>query len=374
MKVVADDKIPFLKGVLESENIAVDYLAGGKISAADLRDCNAIITRTRTKCNEALLAGSPVEFIASATIGFDHLDTEYLDKNNIVWTNSPGCNSSSVAQYITSLLLNWAVKYDFSLRGKVLGVIGVGHVGRKVAKVGEALGMQLLLNDPPRARQEKSDCFVELQEIISKADIITVHVPLEYKGQDQTYHLIGKDFLSQLQAHQLLVNASRGEVADNAALREALKKGTLRGAALDVWENEPSIDLELLELLDYATPHIAGYSTDGKANGTSMSVNALAEFFNLSDRLKNWYPDNVPMVEKNHLTLPASGSEAERLLAVVSQSYDIADDSARLRRDPAAFEELRGSYPLRREFHNFTVSNCDAVCSGVLKKLGFITE
>ena len=167
------------------------------------------------------------------------------------------------------------------------------------------------------------------------------------------------------------MNASRGEVVDNQALREALKAGKIAGASLDVWEKEPDIDLELLGLLDYATPHIAGYSTDGKSNGTSMSVNALAKFFNLCDELKNFYPDNVPLPENVNLSLPENGSFEEKLLSVVRQSYNIADDTARLRNNPAMFEKLRGDYPLRREFHNFYVSADDGSCREALQKLGF---
>jgi len=371
MKVVADDKIPFLKGVLESANIDVEYLAGAKTTPADVGDADALITRTRTKCNEALLKNSQVRFIATATIGFDHIDTEYVEKNGIVWTNAPGCNSSSVAQYMTSLLLDLAVKKHFALAGKVLGVIGVGHVGSKVAAVGRALGMKVLLNDPPRERAEKSGEFVALDEIVEKSDIITIHVPLEYGGEDPTFHLADADFLARLRPGQFLVNASRGEVVDNTALRETLRQKKIAGAALDVWENEPGIDLELLGLLDYATPHIAGYSTDGKANGTSMSVQALAEFFDLDERLKNWYPDSVPLPGKVCLDCPASGTLEEKLNAVVSCSYSIAGDSERLRENPGDFEKLRGSYPLRREFGVFTVRNADEECADVLRNLGF---
>lgn len=371
MKVVADDKIPFLKGVLESENIVVEYIPGAKTTPEDVRDADALITRTRTKCNEALLKDSSVRFIATATIGFDHIDTDYVEKSGISWTNAPGCNSSSVAQYMTSLLLNLAVRHNFALQDKVLGVIGVGYVGKKVAAVGRALGMKVLLNDPPRARAEGSAEFVDISEIIAQSDIITIHVPLEYDGSDPTYHLAGKELIASLQKHQFLVNASRGEVVDNAALRDALKAGSIAGAALDVWENEPDIDLELLNLLDFATPHIAGYSTDGKSNGTSMSVNALAEFFNLSDRLKKWYPDNVPVPEKCDLVLPESGTLEARLLAVVSSSYNIADDTARLKSTPDEFEKLRGNYPLRREFTTFTVTGKDAAALDILQKLGF---
>ena len=371
MKVVADDKIPFLKGVLESEGIEVTYLAGAKTTAGDVADADAIITRTRTKCNAALLGNSRVRFIATATIGFDHIDTNYVESKNIHWTNAPGCNSSSVAQYITSLLLNLAVKHNFSLAGKVLGVVGVGYVGKKVAAVGKALGMKVLLNDPPRAKAEGMEKFVDLDTIARQADIITIHVPLEFEGIDKTFHLAGKEFLDKLSSRQYLINASRGEVVDNTALRNMLKAGRLGGGALDVWENEPDIDPELLQLLDYATPHIAGYSTDGKANGTSMSVNALAEFFGLSDRLKNWYPDNVPVPENMIIECPAQGTTEEKLLYAVSQSYNIADDTSRLRHNPAEFEKLRGNYPLRREFGSFTVVNATEKCAEILKNLGF---
>lgn len=373
MKIVADDKIPFLKGVFERENISIKYLAGAKTTNADIIDADALITRTRTRCNSELLAGSSVRFIATATIGFDHIDLDYVQKQNIFWTNAPGCNSSSVAQYMTSLLLNLAVKHQFSLRKKTLGVVGVGHVGKKVAAAAEALGMKVLLNDPPRARAEGADEFVEINDILAHADIITLHVPLEYNGSDRTFHLADSDFIAKMRPHQFLVNASRGEVVDNNALKSALENRSIAGSVLDVWENEPDIDRRLLQLLDYATPHIAGYSTDGKANGTSMSVNALAEFFNLSDKLKKFYPDNVPLPEKTDLYVPENGSLEERLLAVVSASYDISEDTAALRRTPEDFEKLRGSYPLRREFGVFTVHNADAECRNILQKLGFKT-
>ena len=371
MKVAADDKIPFLKGVLESEGIEVTYLAGAKTTADDVRNADAIITRTRTKCNESLLENSKVRFIATATIGFDHINTDYAEKKGIAWTNAPGCNSSSVAQYITSLLLNLAVKHNFALAGKVLGVVGVGYVGKKVAAVGKALGMQILLNDPPRARAEKSSDFVSLDTIAAQADIITIHVPLEYESEDRTFHLADEKFFQKLNNKQFLINASRGEVVDNALFRDQLKQNNLAGGALDVWENEPDIDLELLNLLDYATPHIAGYSTDGKANGTSMSINALAKFFNLSERLQNWYPENVPVPENTLIECPAAGTLEEKLLAVVSQSYNIAADTAALRQAPQDFEKLRGNYPLRREFGTFTVANADKECAKILKNLGF---
>jgi len=371
MKVVADDKIPFLKGVLEAEGIEVVYEAGAKITRATLRGADALLTRTRTRCDAALLDDTEVRFIATATIGFDHLDTRFLAAREIAWTNAPGCNSSSVAQYLVSTLLHLAVNRRFALRDKTLGVVGVGNVGKKVAAAARALGMNVLLNDPPRARAEGMAGFVTLAELAAQSDILTFHVPLAREGADQTWHLVDEEFLKKLAPGRILINSSRGEVVDHIALKRALQAGRLAGAVLDVWENEPGIDRELMMLLDQSTPHVAGYSTDGKANGTAMSVNALAEFFHLSDRLKTWRPADVPRPETTELRCPETGAPEENLLAVVRQSYDVAADTARLRRSPGDFEKLRGSYPLRREFPVFAVRGGAPRERAVLRELGF---
>lgn len=371
MKVVADDKIPFLKGVLEAEGVEVVYEAGPKITRDTLRGADALITRTRTRCNAELLEGSTVRFIATATIGFDHLDTDYLAARNIAWTNAPGCNSSSVAQYLVSTLLHLAAKRRFALENKTLGVIGVGNVGRKVAAAARALGMKVLLNDPPRARAEGAEVFTTLAELAAESDILTFHVPLTHEGPDRTYHLADEEFLRSLAPGKILINSSRGEVVDNGALKKALRSGHLAGAVLDVWENEPEIDRELLMMLDWSTPHIAGYSTDGKANGTAMSVQNLAKFFGLSDRLQSWRPDHVPLPETTELVCPANGTTEENLLAVVRQSYDVAADTARLRETPELFEKLRGTYPLRREFPVFAVRGGAPEEREILCSLGF---
>ncbi|MDD5597501.1 MAG: 4-phosphoerythronate dehydrogenase PdxB [Victivallaceae bacterium] len=368
MKIIADNKIPFLKGALEPY-AEVIYLPGAKTGPEEVKDADALITRTRTECDEKLLKGSKVKFIASATIGYDHIDTAWVGANGIKWTNAPGCNSSSVAQYICSVLLNLACGRGFSLRGRTLGVVGVGNVGSKVARVGEALGMRVLLNDPPRAEKEGQGGFVDLARLVAGSDFITMHVPLETSGKYPTFHLGNKELFKAMKPTAFYINSSRGAVCDNRALKEALKDSDIAGAVLDVWENEPNLDLELLDLVDFGTPHIAGYSADGKANGTAMSVNAISEFFGLG--LENWYPSDVPAPENTVLKIPGEGSFEERLLAAVNPSYNVKEDCGRLRESPGTFEKQRGDYPLRREFPVFTVECADAEIGKVLARLGF---
>ncbi len=358
LKIVADDKIPFLRGVLEPF-AEVKYLPGGKITRSDLRDADALITRTRTKCGPELLEGTAVKFIASATIGYDHIDTRYCESNGICWTNAPGCNSESVAQYMTSLLLNQAHRTGKDLAGQVIGVIGVGNVGSKVARNAHALGMEVLLNDPPRARNEGPDGFVPVEQIQQEADIITFHVPLISEGEDATFHYADESFFGQLGRRPFVINASRGEVCDNSALKQALRNGQLAGAALDVWENEPEIDLDLLALLDYATPHIAGYSADGKSNGTSMSVLALVKFFGLEKQFDRSSLQSPPLPAQRVIDLMPYARAGERdeelLYRAVTAAYDIVSDDRRLRENPGTFEQQRGTYPLRREFDSYEV-------------------
>ena len=376
LKIIADDKIPFLRGILEPF-AEVKNLPGGKITRSDLMDADALLTRTRTRCNAELLDGTAVKFIASATIGFDHIDTRYCEAKGICWTNAPGCNSESVAQYITSLLLNRAHRTGEGLAGRTLGVIGVGNVGSKVARNALTLGMRVLLNDPPRVRREGPDGFVPLETIRREADFITFHVPLNLEGEDATIHAADGAFFSSLGKKPFFINSSRGEVCDNAALKQALQAGLLRGAALDVWENEPEIDLELLEKLDFATPHIAGYSADGKANGTAMSILALVKFFGLEDKFDRAVLQRPPAPEKSVIDLmPYSRngeSETELLYRAVTASYDIAADDRRLRSAPGEFEKLRGSYPLRREFDSYKVISPMSL-TGRLLKLRFAAE
>jgi erythronate-4-phosphate dehydrogenase len=374
-KIVADDKIPFLKGVLEPCADIV-YLPGAKISPADVADADAIFTRTRTKCNAALLQGSSVKLIATATIGYDHIDTAWCEANGIRWVNAPGCNSSSVQQYITAVIVTWAKERALSLPELTLGVIGVGNVGSKVAKAGKALGMRVLLNDPPRAEKEGPEQFTALDELLQQSDIVTCHTPLTKETPYPTHHLASERFFEQMKAGAFFINSSRGPVTDSAALKRAAQS-KLSGYVLDVWEGEPNPDPFLLENAFIGTPHIAGYSSDGKANGTAACVHEFCRFFGL-DVLSGWYPASVPLPPMPVvLSIDCAGKTDEQVFyEAVTHTYPVREDSRRLKQSPETFEEQRGNYWIRREFGCFTLrlnQASEKMVEGV-KALGFIRE
>ncbi len=371
MLIVADSKIPYLKGVFEPY-AEMRYLDPGEITPETVRDADALIIRTRTKCDASLLEHSRVSIIATATIGTDHIDINWCSQNGIHWENAAGCNAASVAQYMTSALLRVSLRHNVDLQGKTLGIVGCGHVGTKVAAAAAALGMNVLVNDPPRVEREGNVGFVPLERIRQDADFITFHVPLTLYGPHRTRNLADEDFFCGLKRRPFFFNTSRGDVVDESALKAAIITGRISGAVLDVWHNEPDIDRELLSLVGFATPHIAGYSADGKANGTAMAVRAVAKHFEIAP-LMNFFPSKVPAPATPVVTLdPAS----PHLLAdAVFASYDVADDDAALRAVPEDFEALRGSYRVRREFLACTVRSDKPLPSGLrdtLLKLGFL--
>lgn len=371
MKIIIDNKIPFIQGVFEN-TAEVVYKKGAEITNDDLKNAQALITRTRTKCNEKLLKGTPIEFIATATIGFDHIDTDFCKKNNIKWTNAPGCNSFSVQQYMASVFAFLAKKYQFDYSKITLGIVGVGNVGKKIEKLARLLKMNILLNDPPRQRNEGTDNFVSLEKIQRQADIITFHTPLNHEGEDKTFHLFDESFLSKLTQKTIIINSSRGQVVDNKVLKNALIDKKIKAAILDVWENEPEIDIELLKRCDIATPHIAGYSADGKATGTSMSVQAISKHFNLN--LDNWQAQNIPLPENIKLLIDcAQKTEQEIILEAMESTYKIIEDDQRLRKNINEFEKQRGNYPLRREAPAYSCQlfNCTENLEQKFKDLRF---
>ena len=371
MKIIIDDKIPYIRGAFE-QVAEVIYLSGNKTTPEIVKDADAIITRTRTICNENLLKDSSVKFIATATIGYDHIDAEYCRQAGIEWKNAPGCNAESVNQYISSALFSWSMRKREDLVGKTIGIVGVGQVGSRVAKTCETIGMKVLLNDPPRERHEGSGKFVPLKTIQEEANIISFHVPLEMSGLDPTFHIVNKEFLLNLRKKPLIINSCRGEVFNSEDVLNTIKSGNVSGAIIDCWENEPTINLDLLKLAEFGTPHIAGYSKDGKANGTKMSVQAVSKFFNLG--LNDWQPEKVEAPENPVIEIDGNQRREYSILAeAILSTYNIEKDDEALREKPVNFEKLRGDYPVRREFNSFTIKakNIETETLEKLEKLGF---
>ena len=338
MKVIVDNKIPFIKEAIEKIADEVVYAPGKDFTPSLVKDADALIIRTRTRCNRELLAGSQVKFIATATIGFDHIDTEYCHEADITWTNAPGCNSASVAQYLHSSLILLQKQKGINLSEATIGIIGVGNVGSKVAEVAQELGMHILLNDLPREEKEGKQQFSSLQSLAEQCAILTFHVPLYKEGKYRTFHLADTNFFRSLKRKPVIINTSRGEVIETGALLEALDNKSISDAIIDVWEHEPEINRELLEKVIIGTPHIAGYSADGKANATRMSLDAICKFFHIEGK----YEINAPAPTS---PIIHAQSQEEALL----QIYNPVEDSDRLKTQPELFEELRGNYPLRRE-------------------------
>lgn len=337
IKVVADANIPYLKGVLEPYAQVV-YLPGGQIDSEAVKGADALLVRTRTHCGPSLLEGSTVQFVASATIGTDHIDLEYLASRNIAFANAPGCNAGGVMQYVHTALIAVAEKKGISLQGKCLGVIGVGNTGGRVAALAEHLGMKVLRNDPPKmAAAADKTIYCSLEHLLENSDIITMHVPL-----DPTTRAMGDEaFFSRIKPGAIFINASRGEVVCDGAL--LAKRGELAGLILDVWNGEPDgISGELIAAADIATPHIAGYSLEGKINGTKMVVQALARHFGIAE-LFDFAPPLPPGPKIDF-------GKREGLSARLQEIFPIYELDSALRSAPENFEKIRSEYKYRREF------------------------
>ncbi len=371
LKIVADDKIPFLRGALEGK-AKIIYLPGNQIQPEHVKDADVLIVRTRTQCNESLLKNSSVRLITSATIGYDHIDTHWCEQNNIRWTNAPGCNANSVVQYVASALAYISKHHSVELSQKTLGIIGAGNIGSRLANLAATLGIKTLINDPPRAAREGDAGFTELDHLLDQADIITLHIPLEKTVQNNTFQLVNEDFLQKIPKGSWFINSSRGEIASTKALISALKDSHLAGAVLDVWENEPHINRELMDASKLSTPHIAGYSADGKANGTAVCVQTISKHFNLG--LDQWYPPTLPLPENPVITNPCKNNNSEEMFRFLAlESYDILSDSRNLRLNPSAFEKQRENYPIRREPGAWQVQavNCSEAEEFFIKTLGY---
>jgi len=373
MKIVAARNMPFVEAAFSTLG-EVTLLEGRQIGPADVRDADLLVTRSTTQINRALLENSRVRFYGTATIGTDHMDTAWLDSRGIRWCSAAGCNANSVSEYVTAALLELGARHGLSLAGKTLGIIGVGNVGRRVAGKAAALGMQVALNDPPRARGEVSGfrCQVSGEEVwmpwetlpgvLEQADVVTLHVPLTADGPDPTHHLADDAFFARLKAGAVFINAARGAVVDTPALLRALESGRVSHAVIDCWEGEPDFSPALMEHCALGTPHIAGYSYDGKVNGTVMVYAEACRFLGVEP---TWSPDAlVPPAAVPEIEAQAGDDVQAVCRDVVKQVYSIEADDRPLREAAAMdasgrrdrFDALRRGYPVRREFPATRVS------------------
>ena len=341
-KIIIDSAIPFIEGLFEPY-ADVLYLPSDRITRDVVADADVLVTRTRTKCNKELLEGSSVKMIASATIGTDHIDVPWCDKKGIIVRNAPGCNAGGVMEYVFCALYGVASRRRINLSGKTIGVIGVGNVGKRVVGMSRALGFKTLLCDPPRAAEEGDFDFTPLDELLEKSDIITMHVPLD----KTTRNMADKKFFKKIKKGAIFINASRGEVVDEQALIEAIPN--LGPVIIDTWQHEPDINKELMEMVDIATPHIAGYSYQGKMNATAAVVRAVARFRKRAALYEVGPADDRP--ESTAVKLELAGLSQGEIASVLSYNYPIFTDDFLFRLEPDNFEKFREEYNYRREIY-----------------------
>jgi erythronate-4-phosphate dehydrogenase len=378
MKIVADQNIPFVENCFAHLG-KVELFPGRKITPDAVADADALMVRSVTKVNESLLAQSKVRFVATATIGVEHVDLDCLARRGIGFASAPGSNANSVAEFIVAALLALGKKYKFTLADKSIGIVGVGNVGSRVAVKCAALGMKTVLNDPPLSRKTGNPKYRPLDEVYG-CDFVTFHTPLTKDGTDKTYHLADSAFFGKLKKGAFFFNTSRGSVMETNALKQAMAEKKLAGVVLDVWENEPNIDPELLAHVDLSTPHIAGYSFDGKVAGLIMIYNAVCDFFKLKAQhtAADFLPE--PKVSEIHITPEDLTLDEEHIIHdTVQQVYVINRDDFNTReillqeqaKQGEFFDLLRKNYPQRREFQNTKVFLQDVGCS-LAKKLAGI--
>ncbi len=342
MKIVADTNIPFLKGVFEPYGEVV-YKDGRAIGREDCLDADVLIIRTRTRCDAALLEGTRVKVIATATIGMDHVDMPWCIEHGIIVYNAEGCNAGGVVDYVLSALYGVASRKAIRLEGETIGIVGVGHVGERVAEAAQKLGFQVLLCDPPRAEMEGPDKFCSLEFLLENSQIVTMHTPLD----DTTRIMADEDFFQKIAPGTIFINASRGEVVDEAALMRARPK--LGAVVIDTWCNEPDVNRNLIDVCDIATPHIAGYSYQGKQMGTAMAVRSVAKHFGI-DALKDYFPE-TESPDLDPIRIDVSGKSQGEITSILQYNYPIFTDDFFFRSAPENFEKIRSEYRYRREFY-----------------------
>lgn len=356
IKIIIDKDIPFIDGVFEPY-AKVLYMKGSDIKNSDLKDVDGIIIRTRTKCNESLLGASSVKFIASATIGQDHVDLDYCKANNITFTNAIGCNARGVMQYVFTSLFYVAEKLGLNilpakrLEPLTIGIVGYGHVGKEVAAFGRFLGFNILINDPFKEKEylsgrvsKNNNPFVPLDFLLRNSDIVSMHPSLN----ESSFKMINKKFFELIREGAIFINASRGEVLIDSFLLEY--KDKLKAIVLDVWNNEPNISLDVLNVSTLASPHLAGYSLEGKINGTQMVVRQAAEFFGINE-LKSFLIAEDPCYRKEDYYIDFKNMGQKEIADALLKIFPIFEQDSILRDEPLGFENQRSLYKYRREFN-----------------------
>jgi erythronate-4-phosphate dehydrogenase len=368
LHIVADENIPYVRQAFGALG-RVTTVTGRRLARTDVATADMLLVRSVSRVDQTLLKDTPVRFVGTATIGFDHVDRAYLGESGIAFAYAPGSNAISAAEYVLSSLLVMAQRRAFALADKSVAIIGCGNVGEQVRRRLQALGVRCLINDPPRQASEGTAGFVSLAEAL-QADIVTLHVPLEKNGAWPTAHLANHNFFAALKPDAIFINTARGAVVDECALWQKLADCPNFSAILDVWANEPLIDARLCARVALATPHIAGYSLDGKVRGTEMLYQAACAHVGISP---TWSAHAaLPPPPLRQLEFSASADAAQILQTAVMACYDVRADDAALRRLTAApdagayFDLLRKNYPIRREFANLTLrlqNPPDALCA-----------
>lgn len=370
LNILIDENILLAKQVF-SHLGRVRLINGRNITNKTLENTDILIVRSITNVNEKLLKNSKVQFVGSATIGSEHVDLDYLRNNKIYFCNAPGSNAYSVAEYVITALLGLAVKYNFKLSDRSIGIIGHGNIGKKVDSFCKVFKMNVLLNDPPLKKLAGYEKYLPLRDIL-KTDIATLHVPLNMVGRYKTFHLLDKNKLKMIKQNSIVINTSRGGVIDTNEFLSTLKIKKIK-TVLDVWESEPNINKELLNLVDIGTPHIAGYSLEGKINGTKQIYSELCNYLN---KKNNWQL-HEPKRKNRTLKFKRENTIEKSIFNIIKKIYDINYDSELLKKSISSkknyFDKLRRNYKERREFNNYTVliSRKFRKEIGILKKLRF---
>lgn len=377
MRLIVDENLPFTQEFFGS-SAKVVCLPSNAITAADVKDADGLLVRSVTQVNQQLLEGSKVKFVGTATIGVDHIDQAWLKEAGITFASAPGCNANSVVDYVLATLLWLAAEQGFSLQNKCIGIVGVGQVGSRLAQRLKDFGCEVLLNDPPRAAKGEAG-FLSLNEVLQQADIVCLHTPLTKLGQFPSWHLLGLEELALLKG-KVLLNAGRGGVLDQQALKATINKNCAPLLLLDVFEGEPSLDAELIKSCLLATPHIAGYSLEGKSRGTEMLYQAWCQHLGLEPKAS--LKELLPAVPVASLTLAASCGVEEACRRAAHLCYQPLTDSWRLlqalNKSPAntaaVYQALRKNYPIRREFSSLKVNAANQQQANALRALGFVVD